>query len=185
MARNKICLNCNKEFTPSKNDKRIKFCSDKCRCEYRNKNNYMKTYYNENTDKWKQRQSQQSYKDSKNEARRIKYHTDENFRRMVIERSKQYRIDHPTAKRSQDLFDKYGITLEDYDEMLKAQDGKCAICGCKSEDNGRYGVLYVDHNHNNGKIRGLLCESCNLGLGIFKDDIGILNNAIKYLKGGS
>lgn len=185
MIWDKVCLNCNKKFTPSKNDKRIKFCSEQCRCEYRNKTKYMKSYYNENTDKWKHRQAQQSYKDAKNEARRSRYQTDEAFRQEVIGRSKQYRIDHPTAKRSQDLYSKYKLTLEEYDALLKEQDGKCAICGLKSEDNGRYGVLYVDHNHQTGKIRGLLCENCNLGLGIFKDNIDTLNNAIKYLEDNS
>lgn len=185
MVFDKVCLNCNKKFTPSKNDKRIKFCSELCRREYRNKTNYMKSYYNENIDKWKDRQSQQSYKDTKNETRKTKYHTDADFRQRVIDRSKQYRIDHPTAKRSQDLYSKYGMTLQEYDEMLKNQDGKCAICGMNAEDNGRYGVLYVDHNHQTGKIRGLLCENCNFGLGIFKDNIDILNNAVKYLEDNS
>lgn len=182
MASDKICLNCRKVFTPSKNDKRIKFCSEKCRCEYRNQVNYMKMYYNKNTDKWKKRQTQQEYKDSKNEARRIKYRTDEVFRQSVIDRSKQYRIDHPTAKRSQDLLSKYGMTLEEYGDMLEKQDGKCAICGLKAEDNGRYGVLYIDHNHKSWKVRGLLCERCNFGLGIFKDNIDMLRNAAKYLE---
>ena len=63
----------------------------------------------------------------------------------------------------------YGITLEDYDRMLKAQDGKCAIC--KSEGSikgGKRQVFSVDHCHNTGIVRGLLCLACNHLLGRYE-----------------
>lgn len=73
---------------------------------------------------------------------------------------------------------KYGITLEDYDDMLDEQGGVCAICG--NPPTGRR--LAVDHNHEIGVFRGLLCNNCNRGIGHLKEDIKILKQAIKYLK---
>ncbi len=73
---------------------------------------------------------------------------------------------------------KYGITLNEYEDILKRQGGVCAICGHINE-NGT--VLFVDHNHETGKIRSLLCRNCNLALGYAKDDIGTLAKMIEYL----
>lgn len=78
------------------------------------------------------------------------------------------------------LKSKYGITLEDYDEMLEAQDNACAICGKTPEENGRR--LHIDHDHETGEVRGLLCHSCNMLLGFAYDNIDILLNAINYLR---
>jgi len=72
----------------------------------------------------------------------------------------------------------FNITVQQYDEMLKEQDGKCKIC--KQTTDKR---LSVDHCHKTGKIRGLLCFRCNSGLGMFKDNLDFLANAIEYLKG--
>ena len=74
---------------------------------------------------------------------------------------------------------KYGITIDDYDVMSAKQDGTCALC--KTEDAGRHGKLYVDHDHSTGVFRGLLCYHCNLGLGHFKDDEEALRLAADYL----
>lgn len=73
----------------------------------------------------------------------------------------------------------YGLTIEEYEEMLSAQGGVCAICG-KLPDKYR---LAVDHNHETGKVRGLLCIPCNRGVGIFQDSSELLINASDYLKG--
>jgi hypothetical protein len=74
----------------------------------------------------------------------------------------------------------YGITPEQFASMEAGQGGKCAICGAGGFV--KKGKLCVDHNHDTMKIRGLLCHSCNMGIGHFKDDISLLENAIKYLK---
>lgn len=70
---------------------------------------------------------------------------------------------------------RHGITIEIYDSMYDKQNGKCAICNLSIK-------LCVDHNHTSGKVRGLLCFHCNTALGLFKDDLKILNSAIKYLQ---
>lgn len=73
----------------------------------------------------------------------------------------------------------FGITQEDYDKILQEQDGKCAICGV--ERNGSKENFCVDHDHETGKVRGLLCTKCNLGIGKMKDSPDLLRKAAKYL----
>jgi hypothetical protein len=78
----------------------------------------------------------------------------------------------------------YGITLVDYNRMFQEQNGICAICGQPELQKNQFGVirLAVDHNHIKGKVRGLLCSKCNKAIGIFNDDISLLESAINYLK---
>lgn len=78
------------------------------------------------------------------------------------------------------LHQRYKLSKEDYNNLLVSQQEKCAICG-KNADSG-IRRLAIDHDHKTGNIRGLLCNSCNLGLGMFKDKIKNLQEAIKYLK---
>jgi Recombination endonuclease VII len=73
----------------------------------------------------------------------------------------------------------YGITLDQYNQMLADQNHKCAICGNEDEVEGR--KLAIDHCHKTGKVRGLLCGKCNRGLGLFYDNLELLQNAISYL----
>lgn len=75
----------------------------------------------------------------------------------------------------------YGISSEQYAEMLAAQGGLCAICG--EVDASAYAKLCVDHDHATGVVRGLLCRLCNNAIGYFKDDTGRLSAAINYLGG--
>lgn len=70
---------------------------------------------------------------------------------------------------------KYNIDIKHYDELYKKQGGRCLICNIDSE------VLDVDHDHKTGEVRGLLCRSCNLGLGHFKDNKESLKKALEYL----
>lgn len=73
----------------------------------------------------------------------------------------------------------HGITLDDYDAMLKTQHRRCAICRKKPDKR----VLVVDHNHSTGEVRGLLCNTCNRAIGLLKDDPDLLARAVKYLRG--
>lgn len=75
---------------------------------------------------------------------------------------------------------RFGITVEDYERMLAEQDGRCAICR-SSEPGGRCTTFPVDHNHDTGEVRSLLCGPCNTGLGQFKDDVERLKAAMQYL----
>jgi len=70
---------------------------------------------------------------------------------------------------------RYGMTEADYNKMLTSQKGRCFICG-RVED-----IFHIDHCHKTGKVRGLLCGSCNRALGLFKDNPDNLKKAIEYL----
>lgn len=73
---------------------------------------------------------------------------------------------------------KHSMTQEQHDLLLKKQNSRCAICKKRFKE-----TPDIDHCHKTGKIRGLLCSVCNLGLGHFKDSARILQSAIKYVKG--
>jgi hypothetical protein len=75
---------------------------------------------------------------------------------------------------------KYGLTIEKYNEMLETQDNGCIICGKTPEENGKR--LDVDHNHNTGKVRGLLCGNCNRALGLLQDNPELCRQAMLYLR---
>ena len=74
----------------------------------------------------------------------------------------------------------YGIGYAEYLTMLDAQNNACAICG--TNDTGNRKAFHVDHCHDTGKIRGLLCGNCNSGIGNLRDDINLLQRAIAYLQ---
>jgi hypothetical protein len=79
----------------------------------------------------------------------------------------------------------FGITVEDYEAMLQAQQGACAICKKPETSTNKFGKprdLAVDHDHRSGKVRGLLCCQCNQGLGAFQDCPELLSKAIVYLQ---
>ena len=114
------------------------------------------------------------------------------------EYKRQYRIDHKeqyrnysrqwyqrnkkkvaAIRRKHKIEIKYGITLEEYDRMYNQQDGKCAICHTHQKKLIRR--LSVDHNHLDNKIRGLLCDKCNVGIGFFDDNTKLLQKAINYI----
>ena len=82
------------------------------------------------------------------------------------------------GKRDARLKSQYGITAQEYDNMSDAQEGLCAICE-KPNESGN--LLSVDHSHVTGEVRGLLCQSCNLGVGKFFDNPSLLRKAADYL----
>lgn len=77
------------------------------------------------------------------------------------------------------LKSKYGITINDYNNMFKEQKGCCKICG-EHQDTIK-SKLCVDHCHTTGKIRGLLCQYCNSAIGFLKDDTTLLDKVRNYL----
>lgn len=93
-------------------------------------------------------------------------------------RNKAYRARRPEVGFRAYLKYTYGLALEDYQSMLEAQDERCAICGGQDEDSR----LHVDHCHTTGKVRGLLCESCNLSIGRMGDSPSRLRSAAAYLE---
>lgn len=82
-------------------------------------------------------------------------------------------------KRAAFLRDFYGISDAEYTAMLDKQGGGCAICGKHEERKGYR--LAVDHCHESGRVRGILCTNCNRGIGLFRDSTDLIERAIKYL----
>jgi hypothetical protein len=76
---------------------------------------------------------------------------------------------------------KYGMTHDDYERMLVEQDHKCAVCGidAKHSENSR---LCVDHDHDTGEVRGLLCKKCNQAIGLLQDNADFCDAAGRYLR---
>ena len=94
------------------------------------------------------------------------------------------RVEHPDYARAARLKSEYGITIEDYDAMASGQGNVCASCGQPETRmlKGKIVRLCIDHCHETGKIRGLLCGACNLGLGQFGDDPDKLRAILAYLE---
>lgn len=89
--------------------------------------------------------------------------------------------DRPRFKRAEQLRQKYGLTIEQVDQMLSGQGGACAICR-RTEPGGRWGTFVVDHCHKTGRVRGLLCDPCNRGIGFLKEDPERIRRAAHYLE---
>lgn len=85
------------------------------------------------------------------------------------------------------LLQKYGLTVEEWQFIFDNQNGLCAICGLPETliDKGTLRRLAVDHCHITGKVRALLCSKCNKGIGLFNDDLTLLNKAVSYLENHS
>lgn len=94
---------------------------------------------------------------------------------------KRTKEDQALASRKHRLKKKYGMTEQEYVKLLHKQGGVCAICFKPPCDE----LLCVDHNHETGKVRGLLHRSCNAAIGLLKEDIDNLESAIRYLKKNS
>jgi hypothetical protein len=98
----------------------------------------------------------------------------ERARRRYREKPEQVRFE----QRRKHLRVSYGLTVEKYNEMVASQQGRCAICSGLPTLHGR---LYVDHDHDAGKVRELLCHSCNIALGMLKDRLDLCEKVIEYL----
>lgn len=135
----------------------------------------MRRYYAENPEKFRRTPEQRA---ANNERRRQRYATDpehrEKLKRLAREADK-------AAKRDSRLRRTFGIGADEFDALLAEQGGGCAICQSRIGDSaGRR--LAVDHCHDSGAVRGLLCSACNLGLGKFGDDPDRLERAAVYLR---
>jgi len=94
-------------------------------------------------------------------------------------KDRAYYAAHPETRRRYELRRKFDLAPEQYAEMLEAQGGACAVC--RKEDRR---ALSVDHDHQTGRVRGLLCSTCNQAIGLLGDDAAALRAALAYLEGG-
>ena len=143
-----------------------------------------------NTNKFMSRCNKCRSKDTVNYNRRNKEKAKERFKRWKDNNPEKYKLSNKRhyqswknlnpekkkkRKKNATLKKRYGITLEQYNNLLEEQNKKCFLC--KNEKK-----LVLDHDHASGKIRKFLCDGCNKGLGFFKDDIDCLLAAVNYLK---
>lgn len=111
---------------------------------------------------------------AKQRAYRIKNRDRKNALYAAVKDTPQRKL----ATRKTKLKTKYNLSLSEYDNLLKRQNGRCAICSVSS--NGS--VLVVDHCHKTRKVRGLLCAKCNTALGMFGDNLEGVLRVVCYLQ---
>ena len=119
------------------------------------------------------RKCKNEYKEKAKEIRKIH---DNLHKEELREKSKIYKEKHKDKIKNWRLQKEHHITIQEYKNMFIEQEGKCAICGKK------FNYLCVDHDHNTGKIRGLLCHKCNLVIGYAHENIRTLISAAKFLE---
>ena len=101
------------------------------------------------------------------------------YRRDNPAKVEEYRRQYRATNRNKVLLAKYGLTGVEWDAMLAAQGGKCAICGSSEPRGNRW---HTDHDHDAGTVRGILCHLCNVGIGCFQDSPAGLIAAAEYLR---
>lgn len=140
---------------------------------------YMKRYYQDNKEKIK-KSMKKWMQSEKGKAYYKKSHQSKKFKEYMKEYNKRNKI---VVRRYQLKF-RYGITIEEYNNLLKLQNNVCVICGQPETRlrKGKLTLLSVDHNHETGKIRGLLCYKCNTIIGLASDSPKQLLDTIKYLE---
>ncbi len=113
----------------------------------------------------------------RNQKRREQYANDPQFREKCKRQVSVYRKANPEKRRAANLKSLYGVEHEDYLRLLDKQDNACAICRI-----GFSSTPHMDHNHETGKPRGLLCSKCNFGIGSLDDSADRLRRAAEYLE---
>ena len=138
--------------------------NQKCRCEVCVTEHKRRAvdYYKRNAEKVR----------AKRAAYRAENRDQENARRREYSQRK------PHVIKNQHLLASFNLSLTEYERLSAQQNGLCAICHGTDVTK----KLAVDHDHVTGKIRGLLCSSCNLALGMFEDNPGYLHSAMNYLE---
>ena len=104
---------------------------------------------------------------------------DKQDKKSLAAKQREYNRTHKDSVRSIKYKAAYGIDIKAYGAILLEQNGVCAICGGVNPGGKR---LSVDHNHETGRVRGLLCHRCNAGIGMFKENIELFSSAVSYLK---
>jgi hypothetical protein len=113
-------------------------------------------------------------RENRQKVNAIKRRYRKNNKLKILARERAYRKRKRAHLNAYQQARRYGLTVAQFQNMVAAQSGKCAICNLSAR-------LYVDHDHDRGHIRGLLCHQCNAGLGYFKDDCSLLSSAAVYI----
>jgi hypothetical protein len=169
------CERCEQVFSPTR--KSQKFCSQRCCAAANARRHYWKDI---DVSRAKARAERQRDRHKRVDWNRRYYARTREQRTLTArahrERNRDRYLD-------QHLQREYGITLHDYNRMLAEQGGGCGICGAVEARSKGHGVrLHVDHDHVTGKARGLLCGTCNRGIGQLGDDLERVKAAVRYLE---
>lgn len=154
---------------------------DTCRTDYnRTRKDYRSNWYKQNKERLLKKMKEY-VEANKEEVKIQRQKARDRYREETqMKDRKRYASLSPEEKKRLQV-KKYGITLEEYNQMFANQGYRCAICG--SDDSKSKLDFCVDHCHNTGKVRGILCHGCNKGIGYFEDNLNNLESAIKYLQG--
>ena len=194
VIKSRKCVVCGKDYTPVRVWQ--KYCSHGCSQDVNQirQKKYVKEHYQKNREKYREagkrwiekNRATRNYivkalrwmaegKVSRRKRKSASYWKE--YRKQWLEKNKEkvYR-----RQRSNELKKSFGITIEQYDEMFKSQNGCCAIC--KTHRSALPISLAVDHCHISNKIRGLLCRRCNQGVGLFNDDHELMFCAAQYIQ---
>ncbi len=144
-----------------------------------------KLYYQDHKEETKARNRKWAEENPERMKELQQKHREENLEKMKA-RSKQWYQDNKAraavnSKKSK-LRTQYGISLETYDAMMEEQKWHCPICGVELNKEETATSPRIDHNHETGQVRGILCMKCNSGLGMFKDSPLLLMRAAAYLE---
>lgn len=125
------------------------------------------------------------YHDNKEVNKEKWYKARQTRRKKAVASSLAWNRKNPDKIKAAKVKREFGITFEQYESMRVEQNNKCAICKLPESrilsKSGKISDLAVDHCHKTGKVRGLLCGDCNTALGLLKDNLITINNAIAYL----
>lgn len=143
-----------------------------------------KAYMQEYLKTYKRKPITPEQREERNRKRRERYATDKEYRERERKHAREWTRKNPRKRKAQRLREKYNMELAEFQRMLEAQGGKCAICGYQDRTNRNFFPL-VDHCHKTEVVRGILCMNCNQGLGKFGDDPELLTKAVEYLTNGS
>lgn len=151
-----VCPTCGESYQPYRSTQRA--CSRKCLLKLPDRQAAARAYH-----------SDPANRERKNAARRIASASD------PAKRAAQ--------NRAANLKRDYGLTPAQYDAMFAKQGGVCALCGSPPNLSGVRAAsrLHVDHDHESGKVRALLCNHCNRGVGAFRDDPDLMRRAAAYI----
>ena len=130
-------------------------------------------YRRENSEKWREIDRKAKRKAAQNPEKSL----------QKLTYQQQYREENRRTLSDKERQRRFGITPERYSELLKFQNGTCAICKQPETATrmGKVKALAVDHCHQSGAVRGLLCADCNMGIGKLKEDPLVFQSAIQYL----
>lgn len=148
--------------------------------EYRNA--YNKDWRLRHPEKVKEYDRQKYLKNPEKTHKRIKKWKKQNPEKVKISSEKYYKNSTPEKRKNTALLRKYGISFKEREQMVQNQNNTCAICGTLFDENKQCKKSCIDHDHITDKTRGILCNNCNLALGLIDDNINTAKNIVCYLE---